>query len=347
MNSVAFPSASTPEELGPAAARPVAQPAWRIEFDHQDVTLDLLPYVLSVRYIDHAHAEIDCVEIALVNSAGLFSGAWCPDAGTRLRLWLGYHGAPLLPCGAFEVAELEIEGPPDVITIRALAAGARPALRTKRSVGYDGKSLAAVARTVAARQGLSVTGLVRDVPIERVTQDEETDLQFLSRLADEHGYVTSVRDTHLVFQERDALEASAPTWSVRKGEEAQHRLKRTTRAVYCACEVSYHNPGSRKLVKSRVEAEGVPTGDVLKLRVRVEGAAAAETRARAELRRRNGRQVEGTVDMVGNTRCMAGTNGTLSGFGDRFDGTYHVGSSTHQLDRMAGYTTSLDLRQVG
>jgi hypothetical protein len=328
------------------AGRPVAEPAWRIEIGGQDVTLDLNPYVVTARYTDNAHAEIDNIQLQLVNQAGLFTGPWCPDEGTRIGLWIGYAGAPLLPCGAFEVAELEAEGPPDLITITALAAGPRPALRTKRSVGYEGKTLSGVASTVAARLSLRVVGLVRNVTIERVTQNEETDLQFLARLADEHGYVTSVRDGQLVFQERDALEAAAATWSVRKGHETRYRLQRRTRAVYRACEVSYHNPGSKKLIRRIVEAEGVTSGDVLKIRARVEGAAAAEARARAELRLRNGRRVEGVIDIEGTTRCMAGTNGTLVGFGDRVDGTYHVASSAHQITRGEGYVTSLEVRQV-
>lgn len=330
-----------------AAAEAVRTPVWRLTIEGRDITRDISPMVLSVTYTDHATGESDEIELQLEDRDGRWRGEWLPTAGDRIELLLGYQGEPLLPCGRFQVDELEAAGPPDAMTIRALAAGIIPAFRTKRSSAYEGQTLRQVAEKVAGRHGLSVVGEVRDLKIGRVTQQQETDLSFLSRLAESFGYVFSVRDSTLVFYDVAALEAAGVTFTVRRNQVKEYRLQKKTKSSYAAVEVSYDHPESKAPVSRTVWAEGaLRTGDVYKIQARVENAEQADARARSTLRWLARGAQQGSLVLEGDPRICSGTNGTLQGFG-KFDGKYQVITSTHRMTRGAGYETELEIQAVG
>lgn len=331
---------------GDLSARAVRTPVWRLAIEGRDVTREISPMVRSVTYTDHTHGESDELEIEVEDRNGLWRESWYPTEGDRVELVIGYQGESLLPCGRFAIDEFESSGPPDVMTLRALAAGPIPAFRTRRSAAYEGQTLRQIAEAVAARHGLRLLGTIRNIRIERVTQSREDDLTFLRRLAEAYGYVFSIRGDQLIFFEVATLEAASPTWRILRTDVGGHRLRSATRATYRECEVSYHDPLRKQLVKRTVEAKGVKTGDTYKLHVRAETAAQAEEQARATLHRLNRKRTQGTLELEGNPRVVAGSNGTLSGWG-KFDGTYQVMSSRHRIGRDTGYTLEIEVVGLG
>lgn len=331
---------------GDTASRPVRTPVWRLEIEGRDVTREVTPYVLSVTYTDYVVGQSDEAQITLEDREGLWRGPWLPDAGSTLRLTLGYQGEEPLECGAFQVDEVDVSGPPDVVTIRALAAGPRSDLRTRRNQAYEGQTLAQICQAVADRHKLRVVGSVAGAATDRVSQENESDLAFLDRLASEHGYAFSVRDDQLVFVLLDELESAGPVFTLDRVECASFRMKAATHAVYRACEATYQHPATKRTIRRKVELPGVPTGDTLKVRIRVASEAEAEARARAALRRANSGANPASVTLEGNPRIVAGINGTLRGWGSVFDGVYHVTSSVHRLSRGEGYVTEPELKKV-
>jgi phage protein D len=333
----------------PAAVQLVRRPVWQLHLRGANVTAEISPSVRTVTYTDHSHGESDELEIEIADPEGVWRGGWMPEKGDGIDLYIGYEGEPLLPCGAFQVDEAEAagtQGGGDTLTVRALAAGHTPALRTRRSHGYEGQTLRRVVETVAARHQLRVVGEVGDEHVGRVTQDRQSDTAFLTRLAERFGYVFSIRGTQLVFHRVSALESAPGTWSLRRAGILEYRLKSGSTAVYRACTVSYHDPATRQVVERTVTAEGVTTGDVHRMTVRVESAEQADQVASAELRRLNSRGAEGSVTVDGDPRLVAGGNGDLRGFG-KFDGPYQVVTSRHTISRDAGYTTEIEVRSLG
>lgn len=330
-----------------AGGRPVRTPVWRVSISDQDVTREIAPWVIAVTYTDHVHGASDDVEIQVHDSDGRWRDTWLPKKGDQVELQLGYEGEAMLPCGRFEVDELEAAGPPDTLTIRGLAAGPTSSLRTRRSEAYEDQTLRGVAERVAGRHGLTLQGEITDLRLGRLTQDRENDLEFLTRVADSLGYAFSVRGDRLVFYLLESLERMEPAFSIgRIGGVRDYRILSNSRAIFRACTVKYHNPGSKKVLTHTETAEGIVSGDTHEIRQRVEGRAHAQQLARAALQRLNGRWKEGELTMQGDQRAVAGINVTLTGWGG-LDGTFHIATSRHRITRSGGYETIITVRAGG
>ncbi|WP_298438083.1 contractile injection system protein, VgrG/Pvc8 family [Geobacter sp.] len=325
------------------ASQPVRQPVWILEYETKDISVAIAPYVLQVIYIDNLAGESDELEINIEDRDHRWKNTWAPAKGDRIRLTIGYRGETMLPCGDFQVDEIEYNGPPDTVSIRCLAAGVTESLRTKNSQAFEGMTLRKIAERIAAGHGLTVSGTVPEIRVERVTQNRETDLAFLKRLALAYGYVFSVRGTQLVWHEQERLDQADAVAVVRRtGLAGSYTLRTKSSQVYRGCQVSYFDPKKKKLITHTFKAAGITTGDVLKLTERCESKAQAEIKAKAALRNANGRQVEGTLPLQGDQRLVAGLNVTLEGWGV-LDDTFQVLKSRHVMERGGGYRTEIEV----
>lgn len=341
-------------EVGVGGAREghrVRAPGWRIELQSRDVTREVSPMVLSVRYTDHAHGQSDDVEVVFADGDGRWRGPWRPEKGDSIRLWIGYVGGELMPCGEFEVDEIKGAGGPsgDTLTVRALAAGHTQALRERRDRAFEKQSLAQIVAAVARPHQLRVVtegGSLDGIRLDRETQKGESDVEFLVRLADEYGFACSVRPDAVTFTEIAFMEAQPSQGTIRRAECAEWSLVTTTRDVYRACEASGHYVKGKRAFRVLVPDARVKVGSVHKLSgLRVTNQAQAEARARAALRRLNGRERPGSLSMAGAPRIMAGLNYDLVNFAS-FDGKYFLPSTTHEISRSGGYRTDLEVREV-
>lgn len=328
----------------------LSKPAWALEYEGRDISRNIAPYVLSITYTDALEGESDDLEITLEDRDHRWKSGWWPQRGDRVRLRIGYEGEGIMDCGSFQVDEVELNGPPDTVSMRALAAGVTSALRTARSAAYENMTFEAIARGIAERHGLRLTGSISERKRlrrpERVTQREEGDLQFLKRLGEAEGVVFSIKDGQLVWHDQDRLDAAAGLAAIDRRQMIRFVFRAKTQAVYRACQVSYHDPKTAKEITYTYEAPGIPTGDTLKLQERCENYDDAVVRARAALRRHNSRQIEGAVTEVGNPRRVAGANVGIAGLGV-IDGVYQIIKVRHRLERSRGYVTESDLTTTG
>jgi hypothetical protein len=220
-------------------------------------------------------------------------------------------------------------------------------MRTPNSVAYENQSLLQIASTVAGKYQLSVVGVADALnPVfARVTQNQESDLAFLQRLASAHDYDFTVRGTQLIFYSRTALEAQPPVMTVTRGNVERFGFENRTRRVYRAVQIAYQDPASRRLITQSVAAADIPTGDTCKLTTRCENAQQAALKARAALRNGNAWFTHARLRMPGTTALSAGNTIALSGWGS-FDGAYLIETSRHSLSRRSGYSTEAEVRRV-
>ncbi len=332
--------------------QPVKTPQWELIFNGKDYAKRLTPFTLSVCYTDPLEGEAAEIEITLEDKEDLFKNDLLPGKGTTISLALGYQGEPLLQCGDFQVDEVEFSGPPDTVTIRTMAATIKPDLRTARSAAYENTTLAAVAKKIAARHGLTIVGTVPEMRIQRITQHQETDLAFLRRVAAQWGYVFSVRGSKLIWHDQEALDGAPPVITLTRDHLAGHYSFRSkSDRVYRAARVTYWNPKLKKDVTRTITIAtvGVPwggSGDTLNLVERCESLAQARIKAKAAIRRANGRQMEGNITVYGTRHLVAGVNLLTSGW-EKLDDTYQAVKSVHRIDRTAGYTTTIDFGHNG
>jgi Bacteriophage probable baseplate hub protein len=334
--------------MAAASAYPVRVPQWVLSYQGVNITADVSRMVLRISYCDYLGGLSGELDVAIEDHGKRWQGAWFPALGDRVNLAVGYQGEALLPCGDFQVDQLELGGPPDVFCLRCLAAFITPAMRTRNTAGYENQTLGQIARAIAGKYGFSVVSApdAAELRFARVTQADETDLGFLKRLAREHDYDFTVRGTTLVFYARRALEQAPAVATVARSDTERFAFSNRSHRIYRAAEVAYQDARGKQLIAHTAQASPVPsTGDTLKLDVRSENGQQAAFRAEAALHARNRKLVQARLVLPGSAALAAGVNVALCGFGG-FDGTYLIDAARHRLDHARGYTTELEARRV-
>lgn len=322
----------------------VPQPEWRLTYAGKDVTVELAPYVLSVTYTDVLEGESDELTVNIEDRDHRWKNGWFPGKGEVLSLAIGYAGSPLSAIGGFEIDEIEFTGPPDTVSIRALAVGVKKALRTDNTVAHEGTTLKEIAQEVATKHGLTLVGAgdATGRSYGRVTQNKETDLAFLNRLGKADGIVFTIKDGKLIWHDQALLDSAGFIATISRTDMKTFTFRAKAATTYKAAQVSYHDPKTKTLKTYTETAADAPSGDTLKLVERCENQDQAAAKAKAALRSNNGRQVEGSITVVGNPALRAGCNIDVKGLG-LLDGIYQIQKATHTMERGQGYSTSLEL----
>lgn len=346
----------------PTAVAKVPHPVFVLSYEHKNITSDITPYVRSVTYTDYLSGQSDELEVELEDADGRWVRHWYPGKGDTLSLKIGYEAAPLLPCGAFEIDEIEFAQPPATVSIRGLATGVKVSVRTRKPGAYENTTLAAIAQRIAKRNKLTLTGKIRDIRIDRVTQYQERDVEFLTRLAREYGYAFKIVGSKLVFTELASLRDGGAVLTLTATDLISIRLRDKVKEIFQEAKVKYHDPKTKKLVVYGVKGDQVTevgqtttstkkqsgqstSGDTLKLSARSGSKAAAQAKAQAALDEANLQQTAGSLTVPGNPKLVAGTTFWLADCG-KLSGKYLVESARHRIDRGGGYTTELEVNRV-
>lgn len=133
-----------------------------------------------------------------------------PDSGDKLKAAIGYQGEFLTDIGEFEIDEVEYSYKPSTINLKALSTGISKANRTLKPKAYENTTLAQVVAKVADNLKLKVVGKIKAIPIKRITQYQERDVEFLARLAREYHHSFKIVGNQLVFTDKSELGQSEP-----------------------------------------------------------------------------------------------------------------------------------------
>src|SRR5579863_2171970 len=134
----------------------VRSPQWILSYLGVNITADVSQMVVAIRYVDRLDGASGELEVELEDSAKRWQGPWYPTLGDIVSLQIGYSGELLLDCGEFQIDELELDGPPDVMRLRCLAAYITPAMRTANTAAYENAGLLEIAAKIAAKYGLTL-----------------------------------------------------------------------------------------------------------------------------------------------------------------------------------------------
>lgn len=236
------------------------RPYFKLLYNGKDITEDISRYLISAKVVDKAITdskknESDELDIVLEDTDQVWIDDWMPSKGDLLNVELGYTDN-FLSFGDFEIDEITYDGPPSRISIKAMAAGISRQIRTKRSTAHEGKSLKEIANKIAEAHGLTVEGEISDIRIERKTQDRETDLAFLARIADEYGYMYSIRGTKIIFTAVYDIHKADNVGEIDLTEMISWSVKDSAASTASSATVSYHDPNTNSLVDFTMEAGG-------------------------------------------------------------------------------------------
>ncbi len=320
-----------------------------------DMSADIAASVTSFTFTEHGHGKADDIRVKFEDVEGLWKKGWAPDKGDKLtaaivcRNWLTHGDALTLSCGTFTADELEVAGPPDTATVKAVASYISSPLRQELKTGsWENTTLETVARDIAGRNGLSLFYQGEAVTFERLEQRQESDLAFLQRVSEKQGLNLKVNDGRITLFDGAKADAQTPALTIARGQSSLSRFSFRTKSmdVFGGCQVDYWDcKKKRKLGYSYNPASAPNVGHKLKVNKRCESEAEARRIARHELRKANKNEIEGTLDCMGLPTIYAGQVIAVSGFG-AFNANFYVETTTHRVDRGAGYTTSLRIRRT-
>lgn len=327
---------------------------WRIGYLGRDLTADLSPYVLGVTWTDYLSGQSDEISIELEDTDDKWLGVWYPVKGDALSLSMTYPGQAPLNCGSFEVDEINASGPPSVVVIRGLSAGVSKGVRTRKGVAYENTTLAEIARQVAKRNKLDLVGEIRALRIDRITQFQERDLAFITRLGRQYGYAVKLRENKLIFTAKAALRDGLPVRSISRRECSRYDLKDKIKDVFRSAKNTHHDPDTQKTIRSQAKDSRAPdsqasmetSADELRINQRAPDADSAQAQADAALGDANDERAGGSLTLPADRRLVAGAVVTLTADWGRMAGDYLINQARHSKRRSAGTTADIEIRRV-
>ena len=127
-----------------------------------------------------------------------------PPRNATISLALGWKGAPLIDKGQYSVDEVQFSGgasSADKLTIRARAADLKGTFTEQKERSFHKKKLGEIVNEIAQGNKLKsqVAKELASRLIDHIDQTNESDINLLTRLAEEHGAMCTVKNGTLLF----------------------------------------------------------------------------------------------------------------------------------------------------
>ncbi|MCA4821983.1 MAG: phage late control D family protein [Serratia rubidaea] len=179
-------------------------PDFIITLDDKDITASIAPRLISLTLKDVSGFAADSLSITLDDSDGQLI---MPRRGALLTLYIGWQGSALFGHGSFVIDTITHTGAPDQLTISANSADFRRSLNQLRSQSYSDIELGDIIKQISERNQLrapNVDAEISTITIPHIDQTNESDLQFLVRLATLNGAKVSIRFQKISFSKPGA-----------------------------------------------------------------------------------------------------------------------------------------------
>lgn len=172
-------------------------PAFSVMMGGKALT-QLDPRIISLELTDNRGFEADELAISIDDTDGNLQ---LPPRGAELSLSLGWDGEPLVYKGVYTVDEVAYSGPPDRIDITARSADFRDEFNVKREVSWHDVTVERIVSAIARRYKLTpvISEQLMKAEIDHADQTQESDMSFLTRMAELLGAIATVKNGSLLF----------------------------------------------------------------------------------------------------------------------------------------------------
>jgi phage protein D len=323
----------------------VLDPAWR------DLTLEVkvidsltLPDMALVRLSDPKGDKIDSHPMQLGADLEIKAGA------------TGARSTTSIFKGQIAAVEPEFTAKGCVISIRAYDK-AHKLNRVRKTRTFQQVSAGDMVRKVAGENGLSAKVKSTSVVHEFFQQSNETDWDFLWRLALMHDYEVVVTDNDLNFRPANEVKGS-PTQLTWQDNMISFRPRMTGVQQPQTVNIRAWDPKSKQAVTGtasspqtssqagvqRSQVASALGGGTTAIADRVAANnGEANALAKSTLQRMADAYFEADGTAFGNPAIKAGSKVQVKGVGSKFGGTFTVTSSTHTYRGTTGYQTSFQI----
>ncbi|WP_436882771.1 contractile injection system protein, VgrG/Pvc8 family [Enterobacter asburiae] len=196
----------------------------------------------------------DTIEIELEDTDGALKP---PSRGTPIDVAIGWKGQPLVKKGTFIVDEITLHGPPDTLTISARSADFRADFNVKRDYSWHNCTVSYVVQAIAGRYNLipAISTELASLELDHGDQTKESDISFLTRMADMLGAATTIKNGYLLFftpgTGRTAGGKVLPSITITRKSGDSHFFRVADRDAYTGVEAYWLDLGFGKKRKTR------------------------------------------------------------------------------------------------
>lgn len=318
-------------------------PVFRIIADRKDITGLINDRLLLLRTTDKPGMDSDEFELRVDDRDGAVA---VPARGADVEIFLGYAGQKLTRIGLYTVDEVEWTGPPDTMVIRGKASDFRGSGKTTRSGSWEDVPLSRIVSDIAQRNGWkAVCDVATKVP--RADQLNESDYNFITRLAKKYDCTAKVADGKLLVKPRqEGLSASGKALGVitiTPKDVSRKQFRLGDHSTHKAVATKHQDKKTGKLVVVNLDNEDAPDGlpPVHTDRHIHPNKTAAEQAAKARLAAFNRSTAGVRLEMPGRTDLFAERQINAQGFKPGLDGQYLV-DMTEQVFTQAGWSTTVE-----
>lgn len=319
------------------------KPTFRIVADGSDITALINDRLLLLRTLDKPGMESDEFELRIDDRDGAVT---LPKRGAGIEIYLGYGSNALARLGRYTVDDIEVSGPPDTLVIRGKASDMRGSGKTTRSGSWESVPLSRIVSDIGARNGWAPECSVATV-VPRADQLNESDFNFITRLAKDHDCTAKVADSKLLVLPRQSGQTasgkSLVAIIIRRSDVSRWQFRFTDRTTQKAVKAKYQDKKTGELVNLTLDNDDAPAGlpPVHTDRHIHPNKSAAEQAAKARLAAFNRSTAEVRLEMVGRTDLFAERQINAQGFKEGLDGVFLV-DSVEQVFTQTGWSTTVE-----
>ncbi|EMH8425070.1 phage late control D family protein [Klebsiella pneumoniae] len=339
-------------------------PAFSILMGGKALT-QLDPRIISLELTDNRGFEADELTIVIDDSDGLIE---LPPRGAELSVSLGWQGEPLVYKGVYTVDEVAHSGPPDRLEITARSADFRDEFNVKREVSWHDVTVERIVSAIARRYKLTsvISEQLMNAEIDHADQTQESDMSFLTRMADLLGAIATIKNGCLLFilpgGGVSANGKALPEFAITRSSGDRHSFRIADRDAYTGVQAYWLDLEFGKKKKVTVKArkkknEKKPRsssregdyiagedGNVFVLRTTYASETAAQRAAAAKWQQLKRGAAEFNMTLArGRADVYPEMHGTVSGFkADINNQDWIIAKATHSIDD-GGFKTQLEL----
>lgn len=305
-----------------------------------NITPQIKDRLLSLSVSDEAGLKSDQLEITLDDRDNAIE---LPAPGAPLVVLMGYKETFLVPMGVFTADEVVCKGPPDTVTIRGKAANMGGSIKEQKTRSWEGKTIKDIVATIAGEHDLEpkVAKAYADFRYEHLDQTDESDLNFLTRIAKDHDALATVKGEALLFIGRGEGKTASGIpmlpLPITKSGKLSWSMTLASRENYKSAQAYWHDQttGKKEVV---TEGEGSPAKKLRHTYGTEDEARQAAKGKLAEIKRGNESL---SMTMPGNPLIAAEGQIIALGFRVGVAGLWSITRARHEL-RGSGFTTSIE-----
>ncbi|HAV3589761.1 TPA: DNA primase [Acinetobacter baumannii] len=319
-------------------------PIYRLEVDGNDISPLVVDRLISLNIKDNRGLVVDSVDIELDDSDGQLE---IPPEGAIIQVWIGWSNTGLVDKGKYKVESVTHRGAPDVLSISAFSNDVSEGLKQKRERSFSNKTIQVIFETVGAEYALKT--IVHDTLANRVISyiaQNESDANLITRIADEHDAIATVKNGHLILLPRGASQTVSglplPTAQIFRSDGDSHNYTTGTGTDrITGVKAYYYNTGKSK--KSYVVI-GDNEDNLKEIRYVHRDKKTAELAAQAEFNRcKRASQKLSYTFAFGQPNLIPEQEFVFTGLKPQIDDIVWLGTNvTHNLTD-SGFTTNVEL----